>query len=79
MLFKPGASFNSVRELKGCCFLPGSGKSTLMLAMFRLAEASSGRISVDGIDVSTLDLGLLRRKVSIFHYCTSFQICSCGS
>lgn len=40
----------------------GSGKSTLALALFRLMEASEGRVLIDGLDTSTLKLEALRRR-----------------
>jgi len=40
----------------------GSGKSSLMMALFRIVEASEGRILVDGEDISTVGLDLLRRR-----------------
>lgn len=43
----------------------GAGKSTLTLALFRFLEAQSGRIFVDGIDVSTIKLHDLRRRLAI--------------
>jgi len=43
----------------------GAGKSSLMLAMFRIVELSSGSINIDGIDISTIGLKDLRSKVSI--------------
>ena len=42
----------------------GAGKSTLMLAMFRLAEADGGKIVIDGVDVSRISLKKLRSSVS---------------
>jgi len=32
----------------------GAGKSSLMLAIFRIVELSSGSINIDGIDISTI-------------------------
>lgn len=38
----------------------GSGKSSLFLALFRMAELDRGQILLDGLDVSTVGLGQLR-------------------
>jgi len=43
----------------------GAGKSSLMLALFRIVELSGGSITIDGIDISTLGLKDLRSKISI--------------
>lgn len=43
----------------------GSGKSSLMLALFRIVEASAGSISVDGVDIAGVGLDLLRKKIAI--------------
>jgi ABC-type multidrug transport system fused ATPase/permease subunit len=43
----------------------GSGKSTIMGAIFRLLELESGHILLGGVDVSTVGVGLLRRLVTI--------------
>ena len=34
----------------------GSGKSSMMLGLLRIIEASSGKIVIDGIDTNTLSL-----------------------
>ncbi|KXZ43142.1 hypothetical protein GPECTOR_100g14 [Gonium pectorale] len=43
----------------------GSGKSSLMLALFRLIELSSGVIRLDGRDTAAVPLGRLRRQLAI--------------
>jgi ABC-type multidrug transport system fused ATPase/permease subunit len=43
----------------------GSGKSTLLLALYRMFNLESGRITVDGVDTSTLTLEQLRRGLSV--------------
>ena len=43
----------------------GSGKSTLCLSLFRLLEANSGKISIDGIDISEIGLETLRKNLTI--------------
>ncbi|EFJ27568.1 hypothetical protein SELMODRAFT_411687 [Selaginella moellendorffii] len=43
----------------------GSGKSTLIQALFRIVEPSSGRILVDGLDITTVNLHSLRSRLSI--------------
>lgn len=43
----------------------GAGKSTLMLALFRLVEPAGGAVVVDGIDISRIGLHDLRKKISI--------------
>jgi len=43
----------------------GSGKSSLMLCLFRMYEIESGTIRVDGIDIGKLGLHTLRRKLAI--------------
>ncbi|KNE56826.1 hypothetical protein AMAG_02600 [Allomyces macrogynus ATCC 38327] len=43
----------------------GAGKSTLIVALFRLVELREGSITVDGMDISQLGLADLRQRLSI--------------
>jgi len=43
----------------------GAGKSSLTLALFRMIEASNGKIVIDKVDTSTLELHDLRSKIAI--------------
>lgn len=43
----------------------GAGKSTLLLALYRILEAKSGRILIDGVDIANLDLATLRSRLAI--------------
>jgi len=52
-------------EKIGICGRTGAGKSTIMVALYRLAEISGGSIEIDGIDIATLGLNELRIKLSI--------------
>ncbi|KAG6489322.1 hypothetical protein ZIOFF_050591 [Zingiber officinale] len=43
----------------------GSGKSTLIQALFRIIDPAVGQIAIDGIDISTIGLHDLRSRLSI--------------
>lgn len=43
----------------------GAGKSSLVMALFRMSELASGVIRIDGVDVSQLGLAVLRTSVRL--------------
>ncbi|KAI8125131.1 Multidrug resistance-associated protein 1 [Lucilia cuprina] len=43
----------------------GAGKSSLTLSLFRIIEAAGGRILIDGIDIATMGLHMLRSRLTI--------------
>ena len=43
----------------------GSGKSTLIQALFRIVEPAVGQIMIDGINISLIGLHELRSRLSI--------------
>jgi ABC-type multidrug transport system fused ATPase/permease subunit len=49
----------------GVCGRTGAGKSSLTLAVFRILEGASGRILIDGVDISQIGLHDLRSIISI--------------
>ncbi|EEA22370.1 ATP-dependent bile acid permease, putative [Talaromyces marneffei ATCC 18224] len=54
----------SIGEKIGLCGRTGSGKSTLALSLLRLTELVSGRILIDGQDVTLISKSFLRQRVS---------------
>lgn len=49
----------------GICGRTGAGKSSLMVALFRIVELSRGRITFDGYDISHIPLQKLRKNLAI--------------
>lgn len=52
-------------EKIGICGRTGAGKSTIMVALYRICELNEGSIEIDGVDISKLGLNELRTKLSI--------------
>ncbi|XP_057980420.1 putative ABC transporter C family member 15 [Malania oleifera] len=53
------------RKKVGVVGRTGSGKSTLIQAIFRIVEANEGRIIIDDVDISKIGLHDLRSRLSI--------------
>jgi len=61
-----GISFQvKPKEKIGVVGRTGCGKSTLMLALYRIIEPSGGRIMIDNIDVATIGLRDLRSRLAL--------------
>ncbi|GFH22354.1 ABC transporter, multidrug resistance associated protein, partial [Haematococcus lacustris] len=61
-----GVSFQVAAGQKvGLVGRTGSGKSSMLLALFRMVEKEAGSIIIDGVDVSSLGVRHLRSKMSI--------------
>ncbi|KAE9112320.1 Multidrug resistance-associated protein 1 [Phytophthora fragariae] len=61
-----GLSFDIRKNEKiGIVGRTGAGKSSLIMALFRINELVSGRILIDGVDIATMPLRTLRSNLSI--------------
>jgi ABC-type multidrug transport system fused ATPase/permease subunit len=61
-----GASFTvGAGQRCGIVGRTGAGKSTILVALFRLVELDGGSIHIDGLDAAVLGLGRLRRAMSM--------------
>jgi len=52
-------------EMIGVCGRTGSGKSTILLALYRMYSHTTGTILIDGVDIKDLGLKCLRSALSI--------------
>ncbi|KAF1329526.1 Abc transporter c family member 2, partial [Globisporangium splendens] len=52
-------------EKVGICGRTGAGKSSLMVALFRICEFESGSVFIDGVDIQSVKLRDLRRSLAI--------------
>ncbi|KAG6617571.1 multidrug resistance protein ABC superfamily [Phytophthora cinnamomi] len=52
-------------EKIGICGRTGAGKSSLMVALFRICDFYSGRVLIDDVDISSVNLRELRRSLAI--------------
>ncbi|KAK6542686.1 hypothetical protein TWF694_006630 [Orbilia ellipsospora] len=52
-------------EKFGICGRTGSGKSSLVLALLRMLETSSGTIEIDGVDITTIPKEDIRSEINV--------------
>ncbi|KAF0693441.1 Aste57867_15605 [Aphanomyces stellatus] len=52
-------------EKIGICGRTGSGKSSLMAALFRMVPSATGSISIDGVDIQSMAITTLRARLTI--------------
>ena len=43
----------------------GAGKSTISMAIMRIVELAGGKIEIDGVDISKIDLTVLRSQITM--------------
>lgn len=61
-----GVSFVVSQGMKvGIVGRTGAGKSTISQTVSRLLELESGSIEIDGVDISKVDLKLLRQNITM--------------
>lgn len=61
-----GLSFTvTAGQFVGIVGLSGSGKTTIISLLLRFYEPQRGRITLDGVDIRTLPLDLLRRRIGV--------------
>uniref|UniRef100_M4BT65 ABC transporter domain-containing protein n=1 Tax=Hyaloperonospora arabidopsidis (strain Emoy2) TaxID=559515 RepID=M4BT65_HYAAE len=52
-------------EKVGICGRTGAGKSSLKIALFRICDFDSGRLLIDDVDITTINVRELRRSLAI--------------
>ena len=65
MLFTILTDKPSFSKISVCCALFIVGKSSLMVALFRIENLCEGSLSIDGVDISTVSLQELRSRLGI--------------
>jgi ATP-binding cassette subfamily C (CFTR/MRP) protein 1 len=53
------------REKVGVVGRTGAGKSSILVALFRMGDMRAGSISIDGVDIATISLSQLRSRLTI--------------
>jgi len=70
-----GLNFEIEGERKvGVIGKSGSGKTTAFLTLSRIIELTSGKIEIDGVDISKINLRKLRNNITVIpQHCTIFK------
>jgi len=55
----------AAKEKIGIVGRTGSGKSTICISISRIVELLSGKITIDGVDISELNLNYLRSRITV--------------
>lgn len=64
-MFQANNYFTFLSSKVGIVGRTGAGKSSLSVALFRLAEAAAGKIAIDERNIATLGLHNLRGNITI--------------
>lgn len=59
------SAFINSKEKVGIAGRTGSGKSSLLVALFRMEECAEGQIIIDGVDIAQVPLAILRSRLGI--------------
>jgi len=65
LVLKGVTAYIAPREKIGIVGRTGAGKSSLILALFRMVEADEGAVFIDGVNIARIGLKDLRSKLSI--------------
>jgi ABC-type multidrug transport system fused ATPase/permease subunit len=57
----------------------GAGKSSLLAAMLRIAEPCGGRVLIDGVDLASVPLRTLRKRICIIPQAGQYKTSSAMS
>lgn len=53
------------KEKIGIVGRTGSGKSTICISISRIVELFSGKVFIDGVDISKVNLNYLRSRITV--------------
>lgn len=72
-LFSSNASgLSNIPKQVGIVGRTGAGKSSMISALYRMVESTSGEIIIDDIDINEIDLEVLRSRLTVIPQVSSF-------